>query len=98
SQHPDKLTELQRLFLIEAVKYNVLPLDDRRIERFNSDIAGRPLLVHGDTQLLYGGMKRLSENSVLNLKNKSHSVTAEVEVPKGGANGVLIAQGGSFGG
>ena len=98
AEHPDKLAELQRLFLIEAVKYGVLPLDDRRIERFNSDIAGRPVLVKGNDQVLYGGMTRLSENSVLNLKNKSHSVTAEVEVPKGGANGVLIAQGGAFAG
>ncbi len=98
AEHPDKLKELQRLWLIEAVKYNVLPLDDRRIERFNSDIAGRPVLVKGKTQLLYGGMIRLSENSVLNLKNKSHSVTAEVDVPDGGASGVIIAQGGAFAG
>ena len=76
----------------------MLPLDDRRIERFNSDIAGRPVLVKGPTQVLYGGMRRLSENSVLNLKNKSHAVTAEIEVPEGGANGVLIAQGGAFAG
>jgi hypothetical protein len=98
TQHTDRLAELQRLFLIEAVKYNALPLDDRRIERFNSDLAGRPVLVKGNTQLLYGGMHRLSENSVLNLKNKSHSVTGEVEVPDGGANGVLVAQGGAFAG
>ena len=96
--HPAKLAELQRLFLIEAVKYNVLPLDDRRIERFNSDLAGRPVLVKGKTQVLYGGMHRLTENSVLNLKNKSHSVTAEIEVPDSGANGVLVAQGGAFAG
>ena len=98
AQHPDKLKELQRLWLIEAVKYNVLPLDDRRIERFNSDIAGRPVLIKGQTQLLYDGMIRLSENSVLNMKNKSHSVTAEVEVPEGGATGVIISQGGAFAG
>ena len=98
AEHPDKLRDLQRLWLIEAVKYNVLPLDDRRIERFNSDIAGRPVLVKGNAQLLYEGMTRLSENSVLNLKNKSHSVTAEVEIPKGGADGVIIAQGGAFAG
>jgi arylsulfatase len=98
ADHPDKLKELQRLWLIEAVKYNVLPLDDRRIERFNSDIAGRPQLVKGKAQILYGGMSRLSENSVLNMKNKSHSVTAEVEVPDGGANGVMVAQGGAFAG
>jgi arylsulfatase len=98
SEQPDRLHELQRLFLIEAVKYNVLPLDDRRVERFNSDIAGRPVLVQGNDQVLYGGMTRLSENSVLNLKNKSHSVTAEIDVPDGGANGVVIAQGGAFAG
>jgi arylsulfatase A-like enzyme len=97
-QHPDKLRDLQRLWLIEAVKYNVLPLDDRRIERFNSDIAGRPQLVKGKAQILYGGMSRLSENSVLNLKNKSHAVTAEIDVPEGGANGVMVAQGGAFAG
>jgi arylsulfatase A-like enzyme len=96
--HPDRLRDLQRLWLIEAVKYNVLPLDDRRIERFNSDIAGRPQLVKGNAQILYGGMSRLSENSVLNLKNKSHSVTAEIDVPEGGANGVMVAQGGAFAG
>ena len=98
SEHPEKLAQLQRLWLIEAVKYNVLPLDDRRIERLNSDLAGRPLLVKGNAQLLYGGMARLTENSVLNLKNKSHSVTAEVEVPEGGANGVIVSQGGAFAG
>ena len=63
----------------EARKYNVLPLDDRRIERFNSDLAGRPVLVHGNSQLMFGGSKRLTENVVLNLKNKSHSVTAEID-------------------
>jgi arylsulfatase len=95
---PDKLHELQRLFLIEAVKYNVLPLDDRRIERFNPDLAGRPVLIRGKSQLLFSGMGRLSENSVLNLKNKSHSITAEVVLPAGNANGVIIAQGGAFAG
>jgi arylsulfatase len=97
-EQPEKLHELQRLWLIEAVKYNVLPLDDRRVERFNSDIAGRPELVKGNSQLLYGGMGRLTENSVINLKNKSHAVTAEIVVPDGGANGVIIAQGGEFAG
>jgi arylsulfatase A-like enzyme len=95
---PDKLRELQRLWLIEATKYNVLPIDDRAGERLNSDLAGRPRLVTGDTQLFYPGMTGLSENSVLNIKNKSFSVTAEVVVPTGGANGTLIAQGGAIGG
>ena len=97
-QFPDKLRELQRLWLIEAVKYNVLPLDDRRVERFNADLAGRPLLIRGDSQLLFSGMGRLSENSVVSVKNKSFSVTAEVVVPKDGAEGVIIHQGGHFGG
>ena len=96
--NPTKLIELQRLWLIEAAKYSVLPLDDRRVERFNPDLAGRPQLIKGDTQLLFGGMGRLTENSVVNIKNKSYSITAEVVVPNSGANGVIIAQGGSFGG
>ena len=95
---PDKLHELQRLWLIEATKYNVIPLDDRGPERFNPDIAGRPQLIKGDTQLFYPGMARLSENSVLSIKNKSFSVTAEVIVPHAGANGTIIAQGGAIGG
>jgi arylsulfatase A-like enzyme len=98
SEQPETLRRLQRLFLIEAAKYNVLPLDDRRVERFNSDLAGRPVLIHGNTQVLFGGMGRLSENSVINIKNKSHAVTANLIVPKGGANGVIVSQGGSFGG
>jgi arylsulfatase len=95
---PEKLHELQRLFLIEATRYKVLPLDDRTGERMNSDTAGRPVLVHGTSQLLFGGMGRLSENCVLNVKNKSHTVTAEVVVPKRGAEGVIIAQGANIGG
>jgi len=75
-----------------------LPIDDRGAERLNSDLAGRPVLIRGNTQILFGGMGRLSEDSVLNLKNKSHSVTAEIEVPKAGAEGVIIAQGASIGG
>ncbi len=98
ADQPDRLRELQRLFLIEAARYNVLPLDDRRFERFNPDIAGRPQLIRGNSQLLFGGMGRLSENSVLVVKNKSHAVTAQIDVPEGGAEGVLIAQGGAYGG
>jgi arylsulfatase A-like enzyme len=97
-EHPDKLVELRRLFLIEAARCNVLPLDDRSFERFNAEIAGRPQLITGTTQTLYGGMTRLSENSILNLKNKSYAITADVEVPDAGARGTIIAQGGAFGG
>ena len=95
---PEKLHELQRLWLIEATKYNVLPLDDRMIEKMNPDLAGRPVLVKGKTQLLFQGMGRLSENCVLNIKNKSHSVTAEIVVPEKGAEGVIISQGANIGG
>jgi arylsulfatase A-like enzyme len=94
---PDKLHELQRLWLMEATKYNVLPLDDRGAERLNPDIAGRPQLVRGNSQVLFGGMGRLSESSVLSIKNKSFSVTAEIVVD-GAANGPIIVQGGRFGG
>ena len=95
---PDKLHQLQRLWLIEATRYDVLPLDDRGAERFNPDLAGRPVLIRGNSQILFGGMGRLSENSILSLKNKSHSVTAEITVPASGAEGVIIAQGGNIGG
>jgi arylsulfatase len=95
---PEKLHELQRLWLIEAAKYNVLPLDDRSVERLNADLAGRPQLVKGNSQLLFGGMGRLSENSVVVTINKSFSLTAEVEVPPAGAEGVIFAQGGAFAG
>ena len=94
---PEKLAELQQLWLEEAKKHNVLPLDDRRVERFNPDLAGRPQLVRGNSQLLFGRMGRLTEGSVINVKNKSHSVTAEIELPEN-AEGVIIAQGGAFGG
>jgi arylsulfatase len=98
AEHPEKLAHLQRLFLIEAVKYGALPLDDRRVERFLAELAGRPELITGNSQLLYGGMGRLSESSVINTKNSSHSVTADIDVPEGQPSGVLIAQGGEFGG
>jgi arylsulfatase len=95
---PEKLHELQRLWLIEATRYNVLPLDDRLAERVNPDTAGRPVLIRGKSQILFGSMGRLSENSVLNMKNKSHSVTAAIVVPPTGAEGVIVAQGGNIGG
>lgn len=97
-ENPEKLAELQRAFLIEAVKYNVLPLDDRLMERANPDLAGRPELIKGKSQLLFGGMGRLTEHATVNIKNKSFSVTAEVEVANGRTNGVIICQGGAFGG
>ena len=79
---PTRLAALQRLWLIEAVKYNVLPIDDRRFERLNATIAGRPQLITGTTQVLFPGMKRLSENSVIDIKNRSFTVTAAIETPR----------------
>ena len=98
AEQPERLRDLQRLFLIEAGKYNVLPLDDRRFERFNPDLAGRPQLARGTSQILFGRMGRLSENSVLSIKNKSHAITAQIDVPDAGADGVILSQGGAFGG
>jgi arylsulfatase len=99
AEQPERLAQLKELFLEEARRNQVLPLDDRRVERFDAAIAGRPSLVHGTSQLLFGGMGRLSENSVLNIKNKSHAITAQFVVHEGTTpHGVLIAQGGAFGG
>ncbi len=96
-ENPEKLAELQRLWLIEAVKYNVVPLDDRSFERINADLAGRPQLIRGNSQLLFSGM-RVSENCIVNVKNKSHSVTAQLVVPETGVSGVIVTQGGMVGG
>ncbi len=98
AEHPDKVAELERLFIVQAARFNVLPLDIRSAERFNPDIAGRPQLLTGTTQTLYAGMKRLNENAVLTTKNKSHTVTARITVPDTPAQGVIMAQGGSTGG
>jgi arylsulfatase len=96
---PDKLHELQRLWIIEATRNGVLPLDDRTGERFNSDVAGRPVLIRGNSQVLANGMGGLNENGIVNVKNKSHSVTAEIVAPDSEpANGNIISQGGIGGG
>jgi arylsulfatase len=87
AEMPEKLEELKALFMEEARKYNVLPLDDRRVQRFNSDLAGSPVLIRDKSQLLFSGMGRLTENAVINIKNKSHSVTAEIQVPEGERRG-----------
>ncbi|SDR64112.1 arylsulfatase [Rhizobiales bacterium GAS113] len=99
AQNPEKLKELQQIFLLEGAKYNVFPLDDRRAERLNSDIAGRPEFLAGRTsQTLFSGMSHMNENTVLNIKNKSHAVTAEITVRDNKASGAVIVQGGRFGG
>jgi len=99
ASNPEKLKELQALFVEEAVKNDVLPLDDRVYQRFNAAIAGRPDLMGTRTSLtLYPGMTHMTENAFINVKNKSHSITAEVEIPQGGADGVILSQGGRFAG
>jgi len=99
AQNPAKLKELQDLFMKEAVKYHVLPIDDRGIERLNAKLAGRPDLMGDRTLLtLYAGMTGMSENAFINVKNRSLTITADVEIPAGGASGVILAQGGRFGG
>jgi len=99
AQNPQKLKEMQDLFMTEAVKYSVLPLDDRTLERLNAALVGRPDLMAGRTSLtVYQGMTGMSENAFINVKNRSHTITADVEVPQGGANGVILAQAGRFGG
>jgi arylsulfatase len=99
AQNPAKLKEMQALFLTEAAKYHALPLDDRTLERMNAASAGRPDLMGGRTSLtVYEGMKGMSENTFINTKNRSHTITADVEIPSGAANGVLLAQAGRFGG
>ena len=99
AMNPEKLKELQALFLNEAVRYSVLPLDDRTLERLTAGLAGRPDLMAGRTSLtVHQGMTGMSENVFINLKNQSHSITADVEIPKNGANGVILAQAGRFGG
>ena len=97
-EQPDMLHKLQQLWLIEAVKYNVLPLDDRFAERGDSQLAGRPELISGNRQIVFGALTRVPSLAMVNLANKSHAVTAEIEVPKSGAEGVIVAVGGITGG
>jgi arylsulfatase len=99
ARNPAKLKELQGLFVKEAIRNHVFPLDDRRAERFNAAIAGRPDLIGSRTSLtLYEGMTGISENAFINIKGRSHTLTADVAVPPDGADGVIIAQAGRFGG
>ena len=98
-EYPQKLKELQALFMKEAEKYHVLPIDDRVIERVNPALAGRPDVMAGRTSLtLYDGMNGMLENTFINVKNQSKTITAKLEIPKEGASGVILAQGGRFGG
>ncbi len=97
--YPERLRELQDLFLIEAAKHQVFPLDPRVTERENPTLAGRIDLLGDRRSVTYrGGMSRFTEETTPNIKNRSHSVTADIEIPDAGADGVIVAQGGRFGG
>jgi arylsulfatase len=99
SSNPQKLAELQALFLQEAGKAGALPMDDRVFERMDPVAVGRPDLMGARTSLtLAEGMTGMMEGVFINVKNRSKTITAEVEVPAGGGNGTVIAQGGRFGG
>ncbi len=99
SEHPEKLAEMQALFMTEAAKYHVFPIDDRLIERTNPALAGRPDLIGDRTSLtLYEGMNGMLENTFINVKNRSMKITAEIEIPEGGASGALLVQGSRYGG
>ena len=99
SKHPEKLEDMKALFMTEAAKYHVLPIDDRTIERTNPSLAGRPDLLGDRTSLtLYEGMEGMLENTFINVKNRSKTITAEIEIPEGGGSGVVLVQGGRFGG
>jgi arylsulfatase len=99
ASNPQKLTELQAVFLDQARKYHVLPMDDRVFERLDAAAVGRPDLMGGRTSMtLAEGMTGMTESVFVNVKNRSKTITAEIEVPQGGARGTILAQGGRFGG
>jgi arylsulfatase len=98
AQQPERLRELQKVFDHEAHRYHVLPLDDRVTERENPEVAGRLDLLNGRSTLRYGPrIGRLTEEAAPNVKNRSHVITASLDVPAG-VSGVVVAQGGRFGG
>jgi hypothetical protein len=99
ASNPQKLAEMKALFLQEAERNQVLPIDDRVFERVNAALVSRPDLMAGRTSItLAEGMTGMTENVFLNIKNRPKTITAEIEVPEGGAHGTIIAQGGRFGG
>jgi arylsulfatase len=99
AKNPAKLKELQAVFLKEAAKYNVLPIDDRVFERLDGELVGRPDLMGKRTSITVAeGMSGMMESAFINVKNRSKTITAEIEVPEKGAHGMILAQAGRFGG
>jgi arylsulfatase len=98
AQHPDKLESLKALFMAEAEKYHVLPIDDRLLERTNASLVGRPTVMEGRTSMtLHEGMTAMGTDIFIDLRNTAYAITADVELDERG-NGVIICQGGRFGG
>jgi arylsulfatase len=98
SKNPDKLKEMQELFMKEAEKYHVLPIDDRLLIRTNAKAVGRPVLLGERTSVSYfEGMKGMGTDIFIDLRNTSYTITADVEL-RANANGVIVCQGGRFGG
>ena len=96
-REPKKLHQLQELFWKEAAKYNVLPIDNSRTERF--DVSVRPSLTRGRNEFTYyPGLVRIPEGAAPDLKNKSYQIKAEVEISEDGAEGMLLTHGGRFSG
>ena len=93
---PEKIKEMQALFDVEAKKYNVLPLDNTTLLRWNTP---RPSLTAGQTVFTYSGeLTGVPASAAPSILNKSYTITAEVEIPKGGAEGMIVTEGGRFGG
>ena len=93
---PDKLKQMQDLFYAEAKKYNVLPLDNSTLARWNTP---RPSLTAGRTDFTYSGeLTGVPASAAPSILNKSYTITAEVEIPEGGAEGMIVTEGGRFGG
>jgi arylsulfatase A-like enzyme len=96
AKNPEKLKELQDLFMVEAKKYQVLPLDNSILERI---LTPRPSATAGRTEFTYfGEISGLPDGSAPNTLTKSYSIAVEVEIPSGGAEGMLNTLGGRFGG
>ena len=93
---PDKLKQMQDLFYAEAAKHDVLPLDNSSLTRWN---APKPNLTGGRKVFTYSGpLTGIPNSGAPSILNKAYTITAEVTIPKGGAEGMIVTDGGRFGG
>ena len=96
AQQPDKLKQMQALFLTEAAKYQVFPLDNSGFVRV---LSPKPSATAGKTEFTYTGVNAgIPYGSAPNILDKDYTITAEITVPKGGAEGMIVTLGGRFGG